>query len=163
MVACALAIGLAACSSTSTSPKPSGASAKPTAASTAPASGAAAAKTIAANWATFFNAKTPTATRVTLLQNGQAFASVLKAQEGSGLASQASATVSKVTVTKPASQAAVGYSILIAGHPALTNQSGNAVYEGGTWKVGAASFCGLLALESGGSTTSLPAACKSAS
>jgi len=34
------------------------------------------------------------------------------------------------------------------------------VYQGGTWKVAVASFCGLLTLEAGGSTTALPAACK---
>ena len=37
-----------------------------------------------------------------------------------------------------------------------------AVYQDGTWKVGLASFCGLLALENGGKTSGLPAACKSA-
>jgi hypothetical protein len=36
------------------------------------------------------------------------------------------------------------------------------VYSGGTWKVGVASFCRLLALEDGGKTSSLPAACKTA-
>jgi hypothetical protein len=99
---------------------------------------------------------------VDLLEDGQEFAPVISAQEGSALASQASASVSKVTVTKPSSQASVDYSILISGKPVLSNQSGTAVYQDGTWKVGVSSFCGLLALESGGSATSLPAACKTA-
>jgi hypothetical protein len=128
----------------------------------APASGPAAEQAIASNWDTFFNAKTPAAQRVTLLQNGQEFASVINAQSDSSLASQASASVSKVTVTKPASQASVDYSILIGGKPVLSNQSGTAVYQDGTWKVGVTSFCGLLALESGAAAGSLPAACKTA-
>lgn len=163
MVACALAAGVVACSSGSTSSKPPASPAAPATASPtsgAAAAGAAAEKAIATNWTAFFNPATPADKRVSLLQNGQEFASVIKAQEGSGLASQASAAVSKVTVTKPASQAAVDYSILLAGKPVLANQSGTAVYEGGTWKVGASSFCGLLALENGGSTASLPAGCK---
>jgi hypothetical protein len=101
------------------------------------------------------------AKRVSLLQDGQAFASVITAQAGSSLASQATAKVDKVTVTTP-TQAKVIYTILLAGTPALKNQSGVAVNEGGTWKVGLKSFCGLLTLENGGNSSSLPAACKSA-
>ena len=77
------------------------------------------------------------------------------------LASGIGAKVTKVTMVSP-SQAKVTYSILIGGQPALSNQSGVAVYQDGTWKVGLASFCGLLALENGGKTSGLPAACKSA-
>jgi hypothetical protein len=118
-------------------------------------------KAITANWTAFFNAKTPEATRVSLLQDGPTFASIIKAQAGSGLASEATAKVTKVTVTSP-TQATVTYSILVGGQPALANQSGDAVYQGGTWKVGVASFCGLLNLEYAGKTSSLPAACKTA-
>ena len=39
---------------------------------------------------------------------------------------------------------------------ALANQTGTAVYEGGTWKVGDVSFCQLLKLENNGTA---PAAC----
>ena len=113
------------------------------------------------NWEKFFNAKTPVAQRVALLQNGSAFAAVIRAQAGSGLASTASAKVSKVIVTSP-SQATVKYSILIGGSPALSNQSGVAVMQGGTWKVGLASFCGLLTLENNGKTSGLPSLCKTA-
>jgi hypothetical protein len=56
----------------------------------------------------------------------------------------------------------VTYNILLGGQPALSNQSGVAVKQAGTWKVGVASFCGLLAVENGGKTSGLPAACKSA-
>jgi hypothetical protein len=90
------------------------------------------------------------------------FASVIKSMAGSSLASEASAKVTKVTVVS-STQAKVTYSILVSGQTALANQIGTAVYQDGTWKVGVASFCGLLALENGGSTKSLPAACKTAS
>jgi hypothetical protein len=116
---------------------------------------------ITANWETFFNAKTPTAQRVKLLQNGQQFAAVLKAQASSPLASQATAKVARVSVVS-ATQAKVTYTVLLAGTPALSNRAGTAILQGGVWKVGDASFCGLLALENGGKTSSLPAACASA-
>jgi hypothetical protein len=53
----------------------------------------------------------------------------------------------------------VTYNVLLGTTPALTSQSGVAVYQGGTWKVGDASFCGLLALENGGKA---PSVCSSA-
>ena len=87
----ALAAGLAACSSSSnssgasSSPSPAPSSSAP-ASSASPASSSGAASTIAANWATFFNAKTPVAKRVSLLQDGQTFQSIIKSQAGSGLA-----------------------------------------------------------------------------
>jgi hypothetical protein len=120
-----------------------------------------AAATIKANWEAFFNPKTPVAKRVSLLQGGQTFASVIKSQAGSGLASSASAKVTKVTLVS-ATQAKVTYSILLGGQPVLPNQTGVAVKQGGVWKVGLASFCGLLTVENNGKTTGLPAACKSA-
>jgi hypothetical protein len=109
----------------------------------------------------FFNSSTPTARRVALLQDGQAFANVIKAQAGSSLAKGASAKVTGVSVTSP-TQAAVTYDILLGGAPVLSGKKGVAVLQDGTWKVGVASFCGLLTLENGGKTSGLPAACKSA-
>src|ERR1039458_6775431 len=164
----ALAAGVAACSSSGNSSS-SGASSSPSSApsssaaapSSSPASSSGTTSTIAANWAAFFKAKTPVAKRISLLQDGQTFASVIKSQAGSGLAATATAKVTKVTVVS-SSQAKVTYSILIGGQPALSNQNGVAVYQNGTWKVGLASFCGLLTLENSGKTSGLPAACKSA-
>jgi hypothetical protein len=157
-----LGVGTAACGSSSnnsgTSSSP--ATSAPATSASAAASGSAAAM-ITHNWEKFFNAKTPVAQRVALLQNGSAFAAVIRAQAGSGLASTASAKVSKVIVTSP-SQATVKYAILIGGTPALSNQSGVAVLQGGTWKVGLASFCGLLTLENNGKTSGLPSLCKTA-
>jgi hypothetical protein len=166
LLACMAALGLAACGSSSSSTTPAASPSSPAApaASAAPSTPSAAtgdAKVIAANWAAFFNAKTPVATRVGLLQDGSDFSSIIKSQAGSGLASQATAQVTKVTVIT-SSEAQVTYSILISGTPELKNQNGTAVYEDGTWKVGVTSFCGLLTLENGGSSSSLPAACKSA-
>jgi hypothetical protein len=160
LLACAACLGVAACSSsTSSSPPASSPSAKPSATSTSSASSASSdEKAISANWTAFFNPKTPVAQRVKLLQDGPAFASVIKAQAGSALASSASAQVTKVTVTT-SSQAAVTYNVLLAGTPALKNQAGTAVYQDGMWKVGVSSFCGLLTLENAGKT---PSVCKSA-
>ncbi|HXB46461.1 MAG TPA: hypothetical protein VNW50_01765 [Streptosporangiaceae bacterium] len=96
-----------------------------------------------------------------LLQDGTQFASVIKSQSGSGLAALATAKVINVTVNS-ATQATVKYNILVGGTPELKNQTGTAVLENGTWKVGLASFCGLLTIENAGKTSGLPAACKSA-
>jgi hypothetical protein len=137
------------------------ASSAPATSSSTPASSSAAASTIAANWTAFFNAKTPVAQRTNLVQDGQDFAAVIKAQASSGLASAASAKVTKVTVTSP-TQATVVYNIVVAGQAVLSNQSGTAVLQDGTWKVGLSSFCGLLTLEAGGKTTGLPSQCKAA-
>jgi hypothetical protein len=165
LLACAACFGLAACSnSTSTTPPAASPSAKPSStSSTSSASSGVSAdeKAITTNWTAFFNPKTPVAQRVSLLQDGSEFASVIKAQAGSALAGSASAQVTKVTVTT-ASEAAVTYNVLLAGTPALKNQAGTAVYQDGMWKVGVTSFCGLLILENGGKTTGLPSACKSA-
>ena len=124
-----------------------------------PTTGSAAVAAIKTNWATFFNAKTSTARRVQLLQDGQPLAGVLRAQAKSSLASTATSTVSAVTLTGT-NQAAVTYTILVGGQPVLKGQHGVAVYQGGVWKVGLASFCGLLKLENAGKTSGLPPSCK---
>jgi hypothetical protein len=165
----AAGITLTACSSgggsSSPTSSPSSATSQPasssppsTGPSSEPASGAGATAAIKANWIAFFNAKTPTARRIALLQDGQLFSAVIKAQASSPLALLASATVSKVTLTGT-SQASVTYNILASGQVALPNQSGVAVYQNGTWKVGLASFCGLLRLENAGKSKGLPSGC----
>jgi hypothetical protein len=163
MWACVSSLGigvvLVACGGGPAAPSASS-SATASVASPSSASGSATAA-ITANWQEFFNAKTPVARRVQLLQNGEVFAPVIKAQSGSALASEATAKATKVMLVSP-TQAKVTYSILVSGTPQLTNQSGVAVLQNGTWKVGDASFCGLLALENGGKTSGLPAACHTA-
>ena len=161
--AAGLAVAACGSSGSSTSQPTSPASSSPASASaSASSTGAASAQAaIEANWAAFFSASTPIARRVALLQNGSVFQSIIKAQAGSALASSATSKVSKVTLVSP-TQAKVIYSILVGGTPALSNQTGVAVYQDGVWKVGVASFCGLLTVENGGKTSNLPAACRSA-
>jgi hypothetical protein len=150
----ALALAVAACGSSSSSSSSSASSAP---ASSALASGnSAATAQITANWEKFFNASTPTSERVALLQNGAAFAMAISGL--SHLVSGLGATVTSVTVTSPTS-ATVKYNLTASGSTLLSGQTGTAVYENGTWKVGDASLCGLLKLVPGGST---PAACSSA-
>jgi len=150
----ALALAVAACGSSSSSSSSSASSAP---ASSALASGnSAATAQITANWEKFFNASTPTSERVALLQNGAAFAVAISGL--SHLVSGLGATVTSVTVTSPTS-ATVKYNLTASGSTLLSGQTGTAVYENGTWKVGDASLCGLLKLVPGGST---PAACSSA-
>jgi hypothetical protein len=137
----------------------SSSSAPPSNGSSEPASGNGAVQAIKTNWAKFFNAKTPTAQRIALLENGSGFSSVINSQAGSPLALAATAKVTNVSLTGT-NQAAVSYGIFLAGKSALPGQSGVAVYQDGIWKVGDTSFCGLLKLEAGGSSKGLPAGCK---
>src|SRR5579859_7563567 len=91
---------LTACGGSSGQPS-SGSSGSPTSSpassstssSGSPGSAGAAASTIKTNWEAFFSASTPTAKRVSLLQNGSQFASLIAAQAKSSLASSASAKV----------------------------------------------------------------------
>jgi hypothetical protein len=112
---------------------------------------------IKAAWIEFFNGKTPAQRKIGLVEDGQQLAQYINGQAGSALAQQVQATVSSVHVTSP-DRATVVFSILIAGQPALSNETGTAVREGGQWKVGLISFCGLLQLQ--GQT---PPQCASAS
>ena len=148
----ALASAVTACSSSSSSPSTSSAPSSSSASASAGDSSAAA--QIKANWEAFFSGTTSAAKKISLLQNGQKFAAVIQAQAQSGLAKSASAKVTAVSVTSPA-KATVTYDILLAGKPALTNQTGQAAYQDGTWKVGDVSFCALLALENGGKAPSV--------
>jgi hypothetical protein len=165
----AIGLALAACSSggggSGNSSTPTNQPASPPSSSASatgsaePTTGQGAISAIEANWATFFNAKTPTSRRLALLQDGQVLAAVIKAQSGSTLAATATSKVSHVSLTGT-TQAAVTYTIFVGGQPALSNQQGQAVYQGGVWKVGLVSFCGLLKLENAGKSAGLPAACK---
>lgn len=167
VVAFGTVVAVTACSS-SGSAKPAASASKSAAApssaapsSAAPSAGAgssAAVAQIKTNWEAFFNPRTPVSKRVSLLQNGSAFASIIQSQASSPLASSATSSVTAVTVESPA-KANVTYSILVGGTPALKNQPGVAVYQSGTWKVGDQSFCALLTLENSGKA---PTACASA-
>src|SRR5262249_61798219 len=104
---------------------------------------------IKANWEAFFDGNTSAAKKISLLENGQKFASVINAQAGSGLASSAGAKVTAVVVNS-ATKATVSYDITLSGATAPPNQTRTAVYPNGTWKVGDVSFCQLLKLENNG-------------
>ena len=169
----ALALAVTACSSSSSSSSSSAAT--PTAsvnstpagspsavpASSAPASSgnSAAAAQITTNWEKFFNASTPLSQRVALLQNGPSFSSAIDSFSKLPLADGIGAKVTGVTVNS-ATSATVTYSIVSGTTTLLGGQSGMAVYQDGTWKVGDASLCNLFKLVPGGS---VPAACSSVS
>jgi uncharacterized lipoprotein YbaY len=142
----ALPVTVAACGSKSS------AATTPSASPSASAS-ASATTQITADWQKFFAGTTAAAAKQALLQNGAQFASVLQAQAGSAIAKATTATVSAVTVTSPTT-ASVTYSIVQGGQVALPDQKGQAVLEGGVWKVSAASFQALLKLEQGAGSTS---------
>jgi hypothetical protein len=164
-LALALALAVAACSSSSSSSSSSASSSSAPAssapASSAPASSAsgssAAVAEITANWEKFFNFGTPTSERVALLQNGSAFSSAISALSKIPLASGIGAKVTSVTVNS-ATSATVTYNLVSGSSTLLGGQTGKAVYEDGTWKVGDASLCGLFKLVPGGT---VPAACNS--
>jgi len=105
-------------------------------------------------YAKFFSGKTSLPDRVALLQNGPKFKSVVHGFASNPLAKNVSATVSSVTL-QGLDKAKVVYIVKLGG-AALPKQTGSAVRENGTWKVGDASLCKLIALQ--GST---PSACKS--
>ncbi len=168
-LALALALAVAACSSSS-SPAATASSSAPASSAavsspaSAPASSAAASSPaaaggnakaqITANWEAFFNGSTSAAKKISVLQNGDKFSAVIKAQAGSGLASTAGAKVTAVVVNSSTS-ATVSYDITLSGATALANQTGTAVYEDGIWKVGDVSFCQLLKLENNGTAPSV--------
>lgn len=161
LAAGAVAAMVAACgSSPTTTTKPPAPPSTPPTSSAPSTTGTAAVATITKNWETFFDAaKTPVSTRISLLENGSQFPK--SALEAKGLAAGASAKVLTVT-SVTASTAAVKYNILLGGTPALKDQTGTAVYQDGTWKVGISSFCALLTLEkSSGFLSSVPSVCSS--
>jgi len=155
----------AAPSASSSAPAPSSSAASPSAPASSPAAPSSSASAaagggnakaqITTNWEAFFNGQTGAAKKISLLQNGDKFSAIIKAQAGSGLASSAGAKVTAVVVNS-ATSATVSYDITLSGATALANQTGTAVYEDGMWKVGDVSFCQLLKLENNGTA---PAAC----
>lgn len=100
---------------------------------------------IIANWEAFFSGKTPAKRKIALVQDGGAFAKVIDGQSSDSLAKSSTAKVLSVKVTGV--KAAVTYTVYLAGQAALKGQKGEAFLLGGTWKVGAQSFCGLLSME----------------
>jgi hypothetical protein len=91
------------------------------------------------------------------LQNGSKFTTAINDLTSLPLASGIGAKVTAVTL-KSATSATVTYNLTANGTALLSNQTGTAVYQDGTWKVGDASLCALFKLVPGGT---VPAACSS--
>lgn len=157
MLSLVLAATITACSGSGPAASPP-TTATPAAPGSAPGAGApsAAVATIKANWVKFFAGTTPAAERVSLLQNGRAFAKTIGAM--SVLGTSASARVSAVRLTSPR-RAAVTYTVYLGKTAVLPDEKGVAVLENGIWRVSDESFCVLLTLQNGGKT---PSVCSSA-
>jgi hypothetical protein len=122
--------------------------------SSSPTSGEAAAKAqIKSAYEKLFSGQSSVSERTAVLQNGSRFKPVIQALAGNPLAKNVSVTVSSVTL-QGADKAKVVYTVKL-GSAGLPKQNGTAVRQNGTWKVGYASLCRLVALQ--GST---PSACK---
>ena len=101
----------------------------------------------------FFAANTSLSDRVALLQDGSRFKPVVQQFASNPLAKNVGVTVSSVTL-QGADKANVVFTVKF-GNTSLGKQAGTAVRENGTWKVGYAGLCKLVALA--GTT---PASCK---
>ena len=101
-----------------------------------------------------FSPQTSLADRIAVLQDGSKFKTVVAGFASNPLAKKVTVDVSKVQ-PQGADKATVVYTVKFGG-TSLPTQTGSAVLQNGTWKVGFASLCKLVAL--GGST---PSACKS--
>ncbi len=156
----ATASSSAAASTAASSPTSASASAS----ASAPAGGSSSAvSAITANWNTFFNSSTPNSKRVQLLENGSQFSAAISAFASSPLAAAVTSKVDSVSVTS-ATAAKVKYDLSAAGTTVANGQTGSAVLQDGTWKIGDDVFCGLLTEAKGaGLSIPVPSACKSAS
>jgi hypothetical protein len=153
VVAVVLAVlgALAGCTSSksASAPTTTGASSSggaSSATSSAAAAGSADEQAIRTAYTNFLNPASSVDKSVSLLQDGEAFRSTLSQATTESLAKSAGVTVSKVTLDSP-NKATVVYTILLGGSPVLTNSTGYAVRENGTWKVSGATFCALLTLQ----------------
>lgn len=130
---------LSACSS---SGSPSGSSA-----SSSPSFDTAAATTLVTkDWEAFFSKSTPLAQKAQYLQNGSEMAPVIQQFASNPLVGQVTAKVDSVKFASP-TQATVTYDIDgPTGTALMSKTTGQAYLQNGTWVVGDASLCGLLAL-----------------
>jgi hypothetical protein len=102
----------------------------------------------------FFSGKTSIPDRVAVLQDGPKFKALVTSFANNPFAKNVSVVVSSVTL-QGQDKAKVVYTVNLGG-AGLPKQTGTAVLQNGTWKVGDASLCKLVALQ--GST---PSVCKS--
>jgi len=159
-----LVAATSACSSGGSSTSTPTTTTSSSASSTATASGVSSSSAVAAittNWNKFFSASTPNSERVALLENGSQFSSAIAAFSKSPMASAVSSKVDSVTLTS-STQANVKYDLTAAGTTVASGQTGTAVLQDGTWKVGDEVFCGLLKEGASLIGIAVPAACSSA-
>jgi hypothetical protein len=102
----------------------------------------------------FFSGKTSLSDREALLENGPKFKAVIQSFASNPLAKNVTAKVASVTL-HGANKARVDFTVTL-GSASLPTQVGTAVRQNGTWKVGDASLCKLIALQG-----SPPPVCKS--
>lgn len=151
-LACLAVLAASACSSSGNVSKHSSSASAP--ASASGNADPATTKAVTTAYMTFFATDTSVQQSEGALQHGSAFAKVLaeQAKQSNG----ATVTIQSVS-TVSANVAAVEYTLKTGGIT-LSGQKGNAVREGGKWKVAAKTFCGLLMLQG-----SPPSACTDAS
>lgn len=99
---------------------------------------------IRTNWVKFFDGTTSAPDKISLLQNGEQYSQTIQAQANSPTAKATSVKVTNIGLN--GNTATVTYTIYINGQAMLSNQTGQAVQENGTWKVSDTAFCGLLKL-----------------
>jgi hypothetical protein len=130
-------------------PAPCGTQIAPSISGTGPADTTTAGDAVATDYAKFFDPKTSSATKLSLLQNGAALSPVVASFSGNALAGKATVTVTGVNFTGPTA-AAVIYNLCEGGSPVLPGSAGQAVLTGSTWQVADATLCGLVKLNNGG-------------
>jgi hypothetical protein len=106
---------------------------------------AAAQAQIRSAYAKFFSGRTAVPERVAVLQNGPKFKGLVTSFAQNPLAKNVNVTVASVTL-QGANRAKVVYTVKLGG-VGLPKQTGTAVRENGTWKVGDVSLCRLVSLQ----------------
>ncbi|MGK8507475.1 hypothetical protein ACRS5S_05250 [Nocardia asiatica] len=109
---------------------------------------AATTKAVTDVYTSFFSPSTPPDQKAALVQKGDVFLPILQAQAGNPQSQGTSVTVSAVNLVD-ADNADVTYTLMMGGNPVLPNQTGQAVKDGGKWKVATATFCALMTLQGG--------------
>ncbi|WP_052441571.1 hypothetical protein [Streptacidiphilus anmyonensis] len=122
----------------------------PTVAGSGPADTAGAASKIAGDYAQFFDPSTAISAKMGLLQNADKLAPAMQAFAGDPQAAQTTVAVTGVDFTS-ATTADVTYNVCLSGAVALSGSKGKSVLDGGVWKVGDTTLCGLLQLKAGSS------------
>ena len=145
----ALTVVVSACSSSGSNPAPS--TPAGSGAAGGPPVNAATQKAVVKSFTIFFNSDSSTAQSQAVLQNGAAFHKTLVEQ---GKTSYAKKTSVKVTSVSKVSKKVVDVKFTITSGSIKFPYKGNAVREGGKWKVAAKTLCGLLKVEG-----DAPAAC----